>query len=204
MSDIDHVIREALAQGWQHDRTTRGHHQFYSPNGRDIITHSGTPSDYRAFNNFLSRMKRAGFMAENGRVKYGAAKKEILAYLYRHEGQEVAKDDLRVYLRSVLPGISELTIHKNLRAVETAEGVTNTPIGMIYRKVVFTAIPITVAQPSPEPPKATLITTPTISRDTDEQELDEALEALAKIERIVRRHKEVAKYLARIAKEIGS
>lgn len=204
MSDMDHVIREALAQGWQHDRTTRGHHQFYSPNGRDIITHSGTPSDHRAFRNFLSRMKRAGFMAENGRVKYGAAKKEILAYLRRHEGQEVEKDDLKAYLRSVLPGISELTIHKNLRAVETVEGVINTPIGMIYRSITWTATPVTITQPTEKAPEATLVATPAISRDTDEQELDEALEALAKIERIVRRHKEVAKYLARIAKEMES
>lgn len=197
MSDMDHVIREALAQGWQHDRTTRGHHQFYSPNGRDIITHSGTPSDHRAFNNFLARMKRAGYMVDGKRIKYGAAKKEILAYLYRHEGQEVTKDDLKAYLRSVLPGISEVTILKNLRVVETTEGVTNTPIGMIYRKIVFTATPVTEKAPEAKP-----ITTPTISRDTDEQELDEALEALAKIERIIRRHKEIARYLARIAKEI--
>ena len=49
-----------------------------------------------------------------------------------------------------------------------------------------------------------MITTPAISRDSDEQELDEALEALAKIERIIRRHKEVARYLARIAKEMES
>ncbi len=197
MSDMDHVIREALAQGWQHDRTTRGHHQFYSPNGRDIITHSGTPSDHRAFNNFLARMKRAGYMVDGKRIKYGAAKKEILAYLYRHEGQEVTKDDLKAYLRSVLPGISEVTILKNLRVVETTEGVTNTPIGMIYRKIVFTATPVTEKAPEAKP-----IATPTISRDTDEQELDEALEALAKIERIIRRHKEIARYLARIAKEI--
>jgi hypothetical protein len=197
MSDMDHVIREALAQGWQHDRTTRGHHQFYSPNGRDIITHSGTPSDHRAFNNFLARMKRAGYMVDSKRIKYGAAKKEILAYLHRHEGQEVTKDDLKAYLRSVLPGISEVTILKNLRVVETTEGVTNTPIGMIYRKIVFTATPVTEKAPEAKP-----IATPTISRDTDEQELDEALEALAKIERIIRRHKEIARYLARIAKEI--
>lgn len=198
MSDMDHVIREALAQGWQHDRTTRGHHQFYSPNGRDIVTTSGTPSDHRAYNNFLSQMKRAGFMLDGRRIKYGAAKKEILAYLQRHEGQEVRKDDLKAYLRSVLPGISEVTILKNLRAVEIADGVTNTPIGMIYRKITW------VTQPTEKAPEATLVATPTISRDTDEQELDEALEALAKIERIVRRHKEVAKYLARIAKEMES
>lgn len=196
MSDMDHVIREALAQGWQHDLTTRGHHQFYAPNGRDIVTTSGTPSDHRSFRNFMAQMKRKGFIVDGRRVKYGEAKKQILAYLKRHEGQEVSRDDLKAYLRSVLPGISEITILKNLRVAETIEGVTNTPIGMIYRKITW------VTQPSTEPPKATVIATPAIHRDADEQELDEALEALAKIEKIIRRHKEIAKYLARIAKEV--
>ena len=196
MTDIDQVIREALAQGWQHDLTTRGHHQFYSPNGRDIVTASGTPSDHRSFRNFMAQMRRSGFMIDGKRIKYGAARKEIYAYLQRHEGKEVTRDDLKVYLRSVLPGISEMTIHKNLRTAETLEGVVNTPIGMIYRSITW------VAQPTTRAPEATLVTTPTIHRDSDEQELDEALEALAKIERIIRRHKEIARYLARIAKEI--
>jgi hypothetical protein len=208
-ADINWVIREALSQGWQHDRTTRGHHQFFAPNGQDIVTTSGTPSDYRAFRNFLSDMKKRGFVMpiDGKRIKYGAAKRELLAYLKRHEGKEVLKADLRAYLRSVLPGISSVTIHKNLRALETAEGVTNTPIGMIYRSITWTTTaPVvqTIVQPNPEPPKATLVQTPTIGSDLEEQELDEALEALAKIERIIRRHKEIARYLARIAREIES
>ena len=200
--NFDQVIREALAQGWQHDLTTRGHHQFFAPNGRGIVVASGTPSDHRSFRNFMSEMKKRGFVmgVDGKRVKYGAAKKEIIAYLKRYEGKEVSRDSLKRYLRSVLPGISEITMLKNLRAVETVEGVTNTPIGMIYRSVTWTAVP----QPTEKAPEAQLIKTPAIHRDTDEQELDEALEALAKIEKIIRRHKEVAKYLARIAKEIES
>jgi len=201
-ADIDWVIEAALAQGWQHDRTTRGHHQFFAPNGRDIVTTGGTPSDHRAFRNFLSDMKKRGFVMpiDGKRIKYGAAKRELLAYLKRHEGREVSREDLRIYLRSVLPGISDVTIGNNLRVLSKVEGVTNTPIGMIYRSITWT----TVAPPSVEPPKATLIQTPAISSDTEERELDEALEALAKIERIIRRHKEIARYLGRIAKEIES
>ena len=184
MSDMDHVIREALAQGWQHDRTTRGHHQFYAPDGKGVVTTSGTPSDHRSFRNFMSEMKKRGFVMGIKRIKYGAARREILEYLKRHEGQEVTRDTLKVYLRSVLPGIAELTILKNLRAAETIEGVTNTALGMIYRT-------------KTEPPKAVA---PTISKDDEERELDEALEALAKVERIIRRHKEIAKFLAEIMK----
>lgn len=206
MINIDHVIREALAQGWQHDLTTRGHHQFFAPNGRDIVVTSGTPSDHRSFNNFMAQMKRKGFVmgVDGKRIKYGAARKEIAAYLRRHEGQEVSRVDLKAYLRSVLPGISEMTIIKNLRAAQTIEGVTNTPIGMIYRRITWTSAPVTVKEPTTKAPEAQMITVPAIHRDSDERELDEALEALAKIERIVKRHKEVAKYLARIAKEMES
>lgn len=201
-ADIDWVIREALSQGWQHDRTTRGHHQFFAPNGRDIVTTGGTPSDHRSYRNFLSEMKKRGFVMpiDGKRIKYGAAKREVLAYLKRHEGQEVTREDLKIYLRSVLPGIADMTIANNLRVVSKAEGVTNTPIGMIYRSITWTATPVVVKEPSPEPPKATLIQTPAISSGTEEKELDEALEALAKIERIIRRHKEVAKYLGQLAK----
>lgn len=215
MKDINEVISAALAQGWQHDRTTRGHHQFFAPNGRDIVTTGGTPSDHRSFRNFLSEMKKRGFVmgVDGKRIKYGAAKREVLSYLRRHEGREVTREDLKAYLRSVLPGISEMTIFKNLRAVSLTEGVTNTPIGMIYRSVTWstsaayvekTPAPVTVTEPTEKAPEARIITTPAISRDSDEQELDEALEALAKIERIIRRHKEVARYLARIAKEMES
>lgn len=154
----------------------------------------------------MAQMKRKGFVmgVDGKRIKYGAARKEIAAYLRRHEGQEVSRVDLKAYLRSVLPGISEMTIIKNLRAAQTIEGVTNTPIGMIYRRITWTSAPVTVKEPTTKAPEAQMITVPAIHRDSDERELDEALEALAKIERIVKRHKEVAKYLARIAKEMES
>lgn len=205
MSDpISQVIDEALAQGWQHDRTTRGHHQFFAPGGKGIVVTSGTPGDHRAFRNFMSEMKRRGFvMGERKRVGYGLAKRQVLAYLRRHENQEVSREDLRAYLRSVIPGIAAQTIDKNIRAAAFTEGVVQTPIGLIYRSVTMTTTKV-VTEPHTKAPEASLITTPTIGRDEEERELDEALEALAKIERIIRRHKEIAKYLARIAKEIES
>lgn len=185
--NIDDVIRDALSQGWQHDRTVRGHHQFYAPNGRDIVTTGGTPSDHRSFRNFLAEMKRKGFIMGT-RIKRGAARRGIVEYMKRHPGREVHRTELASYLRSTLPGISEPAIYKNISDVGVLDGFTTTSKGLMYKEL--TEKPFL---PTKEP------TRPVYS-DTEEQELDEALEALAKIERIIRRHKEIARFLLQVMK----
>lgn len=188
MSDIDQVIRAAISQGWSHDRTTRGHHQFFSPDGSTIVTTSGTPSDRRSFNNFIADMKRGGFVMNTPpkkRAERGSAFREMYQYLQRHEGIEVPKSELRAFVRSVIPGLSEAAIGYNFQRLSVTPTITNTMIGMVYRAEAKAEAP--VAAPAP---------TPTISSDSDERDLDEALEALAKIEQVIRRHREVAKFLA--------
>lgn len=59
--DLEALIRRAARQGWRYRRTERGHYQFYAPNGKDIVTTSGTPGDIRAWSNFMKDMKRAGY-----------------------------------------------------------------------------------------------------------------------------------------------
>lgn len=65
-SDIDQLIRQATQQGWRHQKTTRGHHQFYAPNKHDIITFAGTPGDVRGFTNSVAQMKKCGFVDYGG------------------------------------------------------------------------------------------------------------------------------------------
>lgn len=67
MADIDKVVKSALQQGWRHSTTTKGHHQFMSPDRETIIHTSGTPSDWRSWHNFMSRMEKAGFQM-NGQL----------------------------------------------------------------------------------------------------------------------------------------
>lgn len=60
--DLDKVRKRAEDQGWRYRKTESGHHQFYSPDKETIVTTSGTPGDQRGWMNFLSEMKRGGYL----------------------------------------------------------------------------------------------------------------------------------------------
>ena len=54
----------AKAHGWTITRTASGHLEFRSPTtpatARADVTHSGTPSDWRAIMNLAAELRRAG------------------------------------------------------------------------------------------------------------------------------------------------
>lgn len=58
--ETNQLIAAAMSQGWRYEESRRGHVRLYSPDGKTIVGHSGTPSDFRAMRNFRSRLKRAG------------------------------------------------------------------------------------------------------------------------------------------------
>ncbi len=51
----------AEAQSWTVERTGRGHFQFRSPNGKDIVTAGGNYKDPHAIKNLVARLRRHGF-----------------------------------------------------------------------------------------------------------------------------------------------
>ncbi len=53
------LVRVALQQGWRVERSTK-HVQFFSPNGRDIITAQTHMKGGRAYQNTLAQLRRAG------------------------------------------------------------------------------------------------------------------------------------------------
>lgn len=55
------IIREAENQGWTVRRTKKGHIQFFAPDGENIVTAGGTPSDHRAIANLVAQLRRYGF-----------------------------------------------------------------------------------------------------------------------------------------------
>lgn len=57
--NVKDLQRLAEAQGWTCEKTTGGHHKWTSPDGQ-IVGHSGTPSDWRAIDNFRAELKRKG------------------------------------------------------------------------------------------------------------------------------------------------
>lgn len=137
-SDIAKIIKNAQAQGFRYSKTSTGHHQLYAPNGHDIITHSGTPSDNRGFYNFLADLKRAGYMELQTLAdfipKKEPSKKEdepqkqkltinqyVVDLLTRHaDGMNFP--DIKAYIKSVRPDIGDSATSGSL-TVLTQKGV---------------------------------------------------------------------------------
>jgi hypothetical protein len=60
--DYRQIEKAAREQGWRVARTRKGA-MFYPPDPeREAVTVHGTPSDRRALNNFLARMRRSGLV----------------------------------------------------------------------------------------------------------------------------------------------
>ncbi len=60
-SDMNKVIANAERQGFRHQMTEKGHHQFFAPDCGDIIVTSGTPSAPSSWDNFTADLRRAGY-----------------------------------------------------------------------------------------------------------------------------------------------
>lgn len=61
MSDWEQLKKLAERQGWQVERTKRGHYKWFAPDNHTIIVSGSTISDHRAIKNQKARMRRAGF-----------------------------------------------------------------------------------------------------------------------------------------------
>jgi hypothetical protein len=64
------VLKAAEEAGWTMEKTSKGHWRLNPPPGindnRPVFT-SGTPGDFRAYQNFLTKMRRAGFTYRKGK-----------------------------------------------------------------------------------------------------------------------------------------
>lgn len=71
-NDFYDVIKAAEAEGWTSERTGKNHWRLNPPEGvnggRPIFT-SGTPGDFRAYQNFLTKLRKAGFNYRKGKGK---------------------------------------------------------------------------------------------------------------------------------------
>lgn len=60
-ADLRDVSERAREHGWVVERTNSNHWRFIPPDPtKPIVVTGGTPSDYRAYKNFLSQLKRSG------------------------------------------------------------------------------------------------------------------------------------------------
>lgn len=214
-SDLEKVIKNAEVQGFRYSRTSTGHHQLYAPNRKDIVTTSGTPSDSRGWNNFLSDLKRAGYMElqtlgdampekeamieELPKAKL-TVRQYIVDVLSRHpEGMSSA--NVGAYIRSVLPDM-HMNIHHNALSLLTKQRILRrmpsgvyvlgdvkmdmNPLGTKKKK------PVVPAGPRPEQEVFRTKTGDT-SIDKDMKAMDvalnDALVALTKVDTIAQRMK---------------
>lgn len=57
--DLKKLMAEYRAKGWRIEPTNKSQSKWFSPNGKDIIVASGTPSDQRALHNHVALLKRS-------------------------------------------------------------------------------------------------------------------------------------------------
>lgn len=55
------IIKAAERQGWRVEQLKSGHWRFYAPDGKNIVHASGTPSDHKALDNLVARLRQYGF-----------------------------------------------------------------------------------------------------------------------------------------------
>ena len=62
------ILNDAVAQGWTVSTTNKSQWRLMSPDGKSIVIFAGTPSDHRAFKNFIGHMRRGGFKSRKDRA----------------------------------------------------------------------------------------------------------------------------------------
>lgn len=75
-TDMQRVVKQAEIQGFRVRETTKGHWQFYAPNGKDIVVASGTSCNHTGWSKFMAELRRAGFAEASTSI--GDAIKEAL------------------------------------------------------------------------------------------------------------------------------
>jgi len=215
-SDLNRVIKNAEAQGFRYFKSTSGHHQLYAPNGHDIVTTSGTPSDHRSFNNFMADLRRAGYMElqtlgdvmprttvteeaskepEDNKMTKLSATKLILDLLSRYpEGKSSC--DIGAYVHSIRSELGR-TSHTNALTQLSRKEMIIKEQGLyrLSKNKGNGATPIVTPHVAPS---AAGMKTGDASIDKDLKALDTALAALASIESVVRKNREVLVQFAKL------
>jgi Fe2+ or Zn2+ uptake regulation protein len=230
--DIDKIIKRAQEQGFRYRRTEKNHHQFYAPNGHDIITHSSTGSDSHGDDNFMADMKRAGYahgmsslgdaLQAAGAKANGGAKLSVMQYvidaLARHpDGLSAA--DIKAIVKSMRPEVADNAAYSSLSQLGAKGIVTKSPAG-IYKLTDVDRSQLKTfvrgQRKAAVPPAANAANgangaahheagarTGDATIDADLQALDNALAALAHIESVVRKNRDVLAQLARLKTALG-
>lgn len=238
------LVDLAKEQGWEHSRTSGGHHRLVSPLGR-IVMMSGTPSDYRAVKNFRAQLKRSGLYPRTITVtvkkerqnvtvheipqptiaimakplesapKTGGGSSDVRGHLLEvllplmrriDKPEGITVNELREPLLAAFPTIVIKSLASTLSYHATRKTLTKVGHGR-YRLAELVGAPVAGAPISAPPGMPSVPSTAVSVADMDVEEdiriLDEALAALAKIDQVVRKHREIVKQMAVLKKMWG-
>jgi hypothetical protein len=204
-SDMQQVVKRAQEQGFRYRTTERNHHQFYAPNGHDIVVAPGTPSDQRGWNNFMADMKRAGYRVHDASTSLGDVLREagvgqaqerqaatkasvrqlLREYLQARPGQTVPYEELEKLVSTARPDLNYNAAAQTLSVMVTKGELVRVKVGW-YRAVtdedrrqVETPQTNGAAGPpvvAPQPTAPPVLEPPaTSSTDSDIAELDDAV-----------------------------
>lgn len=229
--DMGKVIKQAQDQGFKYRMTEKSHHQFYAPDGETIVTHSGTSSDWRGDENFMADMKRAGYVhglnqlgdalsaaGVKEKLANGGAKLSISQYiidaLARHpEGLDAAS--LKMIVMSARSDVAPNSVYSGVNTLINRKYVVKMSSGLykltdVDRSGFRTFIRDRAKEVRSKTNGATRPKSVEVGErtgdsmvDEDLQALDNALAALAHIEGVVRKNREVLVQLATLKKLLG-
>jgi predicted RNA binding protein YcfA (HicA-like mRNA interferase family) len=206
-SDLDKIIKRAEAQGWRHEMTSGGHHQFLAPDGVGIVTTGGTPSAPLSWDNFLADMRRHGYQEADPyereeRPPNGGGKLTVKQYLIdllaRHP-EGMWPKDAKAYIDSVLPGAHESAAYNAMGLLVKSGLAVKTPSG----KYVLSERKLNGHTQHVEPQQF-VIDASEEGSDGDLAVLDEALNVLSKLDAVIRKNREVLRQLTALKTLLGA
>lgn len=218
-NDFENLIKSAVSQGFRFVPNKK-HDALYAPDGHTIIGISHTPSDTNAMYQVKRELKKAGYMevqtlgdalapAMEAAAPKLSAMQYVIDYISRHP-EGITGEDTVAFVRSKRPDVSKDGIMQCLYKLDKKGAAVRTLSGS-YKLADRAKVPTDfrsppgtkkIAEPKPpkEPkPKAEYIAgtrTGDPGIDEDLAALDGALAALARIETVVRKNREVLAQLA--------
>jgi hypothetical protein len=108
-SDIREIDRQLQDQGWRQEETSKGHVRYLPPDAKaPIVVRSGTPSDHRAWDNFMAQLKRSGAKLEktqkHTRRQQRSVPSQVLQIMKDRPGHTFTTDEVALIFGARNPG----------------------------------------------------------------------------------------------------
>lgn len=215
--DIDALLALAERQGWKKVRTGSGHLKYTSPTGKNSVITSSSSSDVRAVFNLRAEFWRAGLRVEDVRCyvpppepklvvdrnpqrgvqmkkSYGDVKKVILEALEKHDAPRFPED--------ILPRVEAQVPGYDLNKLKIAMNGYKASGTLIKHEDGRYSIP--KEEEKPRVIKASRTAPEPVLSEEDFKVMENALDALAAMDKIIRKHMEIAKQFAGLRAIMGT